>query len=453
MAVAEGPASGAARPRRFLLAAQPSVGHTQALRAIGRELLARGHRVVFAASTSRSIPDWLPQPEEVRTVGRVSDSLRGDGFVVLDLPTGPSRLVRGLRIAGRRGSDETLAAVDFFTSGALWDARAILRAMPAGQAADVVVADYTLLGAWLAADRAGIDFAAVFHSGLPFPAPGLMPASVILGEDGDEAEANMASATTMVDERMAAARSKLGLAPVAPGLIERPFARGLNILTTFEQFEPPRPDLVASAEGPVLWAGPCLGERVEGSRDFPWDRMGDPDTRLNDWVFISLGTVFNGQPEVYRSLIEGAHRLGLRVVVAAGSSLRAARAAADERDIVVRFAPQVELLRWVPVMITHGGNNSMNEAMKAGVPLVTVPFGGEQMANARRAELVGVGRTLPATDLTPEDVSDALFAQLQPGVRMRAQMVARSVPQVDGAVVAADALERLGRGATPDQLA
>ena len=92
----------------------------------------------------------------------------------------------------------------------------------------------------MAADRAGIDFAAVFHSGLPFPAPGLTPASVILGEDGDEAEANMASATTMVDERMAAARSKLGLAPVAPGLIERPFARGLNILTTFEQFEPPR---------------------------------------------------------------------------------------------------------------------------------------------------------------------------------------------------------------------
>ncbi|MFM2438234.1 MAG: hypothetical protein RLZ55_1053 [Actinomycetota bacterium] len=437
-----------ARPRRFLLAAQPSVGHTQALRAIGRELLARGHRVVFAISAGRSLPEWLPQPEEVRTVGRVSDAVRDDGFTVLDLPTGPTRLVRGLRIAGRRGSDETLAAVDFFTSGALPDARVLLRAM-AGQSADVVVADFTLLGAWLAAERADIDFAAVFHSGLPFPAPELPPAAVVMGESSDTAEANAAAATAMVDERLAVARAKLELAPVAPGLITRPFARGLNVLTTFEQFEPPRPELEESAQGPILWSGPCLGQRSEGAEGFPWDQMGDPSTRSNDWVFISLGTVFNGQPDVYRVLIEGAHRLGLRVVVAAGASLRAARAVADERDIVVRFAPQVELLRWVPVMITHGGNNSMNEALKAGVPMVTVPFGAEQMANARRAELVGVGRTLALADLTPEHVSDALFAQLQPGVRMRAQMVARAVPQVDGALIAADALERLAAGADP----
>ena len=88
------------------------------------------------------------------------------------------------------------------------------------------------------------------------------------------------------------------------------------------------------------------------------------------------------------------HRAGARAVVAAGASYEAIRARAAADDLVVRFAPQIALLPRMTAVIGHGGNNSTNETLRAGKPLVVVPFGGEQIANARRVEALGVGVAL-----------------------------------------------------------
>jgi UDP:flavonoid glycosyltransferase YjiC (YdhE family) len=130
-------------------------------------------------------------------------------------------------------------------------------------------------------------------------------------------------------------------------------------------------------------------------------------------------------------------------VVAAGASYDAIRARAATDDIVVRFAPQIALLPRMTAVIGHGGNNSTNETLRAGKPLVVVPFGGEQIANARRVEALGVGIALDPARLTGERVAEAVRAVLEPGVVARASELAAAVPEGDGAAIVADALERL----------
>ncbi|MDQ1245723.1 MAG: hypothetical protein QG597_90 [Actinomycetota bacterium] len=432
---------------RVLMAAHPTVGHTQALRAIGRELRDRGHAIAFAVARVPVLPKVFPLPQEVRVARLIMTNLAADGFRPLPLGAGPGALVRASRIARSRGSAETLAALDFFSAGALQDARRLLRAMADGPA-DVVVADFSHFGAWLAADALDISHVAVFHSGLPFPSPEMSDPAEVLGEPGPQAAARLARGIDLVDRRVAAARRRLGLDPVAPGLLMRPYARGLNVLTTFEEFEPPRPGLAGQGDGPLLWAGPCVGRRSAVRTGFPWHRFECGGSGRGDdrpWVYVSLGTVFNEHPEVFRELIGGVHLAGMRAVVAAGTAAPAVAAMADSGDIVVPFAPQLELLDRVPVMISHGGNNSVNEALRSGTPLVVVPFGGEQLLNAARVEYLRVGVRLRLDGLSAAGVAEALGRMVQPEIQHRARHLAASVPTRDGAEVVADSVEMMLR--------
>jgi UDP:flavonoid glycosyltransferase YjiC (YdhE family) len=68
---------------------------------------------------------------------------------------------------------------------------------------------------------------------------------------------------------------------------------------------------------------------------------------------------------------------------------------------VVDEAPAVALLRGADLAITHGGLNSILQALRCGVPLLGVPLdSAERQANVRRAVHLGVALT------TGEEVPD-----------------------------------------------
>lgn len=428
---------------RYLFAAHPTVGHTQALGAIGRELLARGHVVRFAIPVMRPLPSFLPTPAPLRSAAQVTQGLRADGFELIPLPLRLASGFAALMVSRTRGYDELDWAMRLFVGETDLAARRLSTELERGPA-EVVVADCFHFGAWLAAERAGVPFVPVFHSGLPFPAPGAPPfGSPLSGAEVNESERRLARLVTRLDTSLSTARRAFGLGPAPARLLERPYGTALNVLTTFEAFELPRPDLAKTAAGPLLWAGPCLGTK-RPAVDFPWARLEGSTKPL---VYVSLGTVFNDQPDVYRVLLEGVHGAGARAVVAAGASYDVMVKHARADDVVVRFAPQVELLAKVNAAVVHGGNNSTNEALRAGVPFVSVPFGGEQVMNARRAAFLGVARALEVESLSAAAVAGALSSLFEDEVVERARTLASQVPQVDGAEVVADALERLGRGA------
>ena len=55
------------------------------------------------------------------------------------------------------------------------------------------------------------------------------------------------------------------------------------------------------------------------------------------------------------------------------------------------FAPQIDLLQKCRVFITHGGMNSIREAIGAGIPLVVIPLVNDQFVNAEMVEENGFG--------------------------------------------------------------
>ena len=65
-----------------------------------------------------------------------------------------------------------------------------------------------------------------------------------------------------------------------------------------------------------------------------------------------------------------------------------------ENLIVKNRISQVVVLKQASLFITHGGMNSVSEAMVHGVPMLVIPFVFDQPVNARQVEKPGVGKVL-----------------------------------------------------------
>ena len=86
----------------------------------------------------------------------------------------------------------------------------------------------------------------------------------------------------------------------------------------------------------------------------------------------------------------------------------------------VKDAPKnVKLVKWLPqndllghpntrVFITHGGNNGQLEAVYHGVPILTIPFNGDQFSNANQARERGFGLVLDRLTFTEEQLYQTL---------------------------------------------
>jgi UDP:flavonoid glycosyltransferase YjiC (YdhE family) len=72
--------------------------------------------------------------------------------------------------------------------------------------------------------------------------------------------------------------------------------------------------------------------------------------------------------------------------------------------------------------------------------MVVIPFGGDQQANARRIERLGVGAAIPANELTPACVRDALMRLFDAQIVERARRLSQALGSYGGACAAADGI-------------
>ena len=90
-------------------------------------------------------------------------------------------------------------------------------------------------------------------------------------------------------------------------------------------------------------------------------------------------------------------------------------------------------------MVTHGGANSIAEALTAGVPLLVDPVFGDQPANAHFIVKRGVGHQLPLGSATVPEIRQLLDAMLDSGCPCRAKIepIRRSYQACNGSERAA----------------
>jgi UDP:flavonoid glycosyltransferase YjiC (YdhE family) len=139
-----------------------------------------------------------------------------------------------------------------------------------------------------------------------------------------------------------------------------------------------------------------------------------PGPGLPDWwrqrpeqptVLVSLGTVFFRTPGLYDAIIDGLADEHLTVAVAIGHPHDAPVAAHRSPDVHVEpTLPIPTLLGQCDLFVTHGGFNSVKEAVSAATPMLIVPIASDQHYSADRAEALGIGRTVRPDHRTPDHI-------------------------------------------------
>ncbi|HZD50345.1 MAG TPA: glycosyltransferase [Silvibacterium sp.] len=188
------------------------------------------------------------------------------------------------------------------------------------------------------------------------------------------------------------------------------------------------------------YTGPFHDGKGREPVPFPWEELnGKP------LIYASLGTLVNGLEDVYRTILEVAGRLpDAQFVLSVGNNVDIDRIGPiPSNAIVVRKAPQIELLKRAALCITHAGLNTALEALAQGVPMVAIPIGYDQPGVAARIAYHGAGEFIDVEDLTTERLSK-LIQQVRTGraYRFKARHFQKVIAQARGLDVAAEVIEQ-----------
>jgi rhamnosyltransferase subunit B len=142
-----------------------------------------------------------------------------------------------------------------------------------------------------------------------------------------------------------------------------------------------------------------------------------------------------------------AMRLGVRAVLLIGSDQRNRPAQALPESIcVAEYAPYSALFSRAELVVHQGGVGTVAQCLRAGKPMLIMPYSHDQPDNARRMRRLGVARVIQRGNYTPLRAAPKLKAMMdEPSFAIRAAQVAEQLKHEDGVRSACDALEQLYR--------
>ena len=196
-------------------------------------------------------------------------------------------------------------------------------------------------------------------------------------------------------ERLCTALSRLFLPKFS--LREKNLAEALvreapphNFIYTLRDFQP---EEACFPETNYHFVGPAVDDRAE--EPFSFEKSGNPI------VYISFGTLMHADKRFWKKLIAAFAGKRVEVVCSVGSE-KLVRALGDLPSNVRAFAkvPQLTLLSRAALFVTHGGMNSVNEALYYGVPMIVLPFGLDQPLVGRELQRRKLGRVIAPRELT-----------------------------------------------------
>jgi MGT family glycosyltransferase len=173
---------------------------------------------------------------------------------------------------------------------------------------------------------------------------------------------------------------------------------------------------------------------------FPWERLTDKPL-----IYASLGTLVNGLDNVYTHILEAVEPLeDVQVVLSVGKNINPeSLGPIPSNTIVVRSAPQIELLKRAALCITHAGLNTALESLAHGVPMVAIPIGYDQPGTAARIAHHGTGDFIEVDELTTDRLRSLIEKVLHDlSYRERADYFQNVISKTRGLDVAADVIEQ-----------
>ncbi|MGH7881340.1 MAG: macrolide family glycosyltransferase [Candidatus Dormibacteraceae bacterium] len=161
-------------------------------------------------------------------------------------------------------------------------------------------------------------------------------------------------------------------------------------------------------------------------------------------LFISLGTVFNSNPEFFRMCFEAFGGSDWQVAMAIGEHIDPDSLGEIPANFELRpYFPQLAVLKQAKVFLSHCGINSTMESLYFGVPLVGVPQMLEQETNADRVEELSLGRQLNTSKITAKLLRHTVDEIAQNSqIRERVTRMSQIIRSCGGAPAGADSIEQ-----------
>jgi UDP:flavonoid glycosyltransferase YjiC (YdhE family) len=404
---------------RFLFVVPPLTGHVNPTASVGGELLARGHDVAWVGHPGTLTPLL---PDGARVLPAIDDVLEADirakrerwlalrGMAVLKffweeflIPLGHAMVPGVTDAVARFGPDVVVADQQALAGPVVAREAGLPWATSASTSAELVNPLRTMpkVDAWvrdLLHDFAGGDIRFSERLVLVYSS-----AALVAGEFGDE------------------------VAFVGPALAHR-VERGVF----------PWEWLVrgAGTGGPH---GGAVGRPGSGGGASGVGRGGVEAERC---VLISLGTLNGPAGERFLSqALEAVADLPVRAVVVGEPR------PAPPNVLVVPSVPQLALMPHLDAVVTHGGHNTVCEALAHGLPLVVAPIRDDQPTVAAQVVEAGAGVRLTYSRARAADIRSALESVLdEPEYAAAAGRVRASFVAAGGAAAAADRLEKVVAG-------
>ena len=379
---------------KLLIATWQAGGATQVAIGLGRALAQRSHRV--------------------RIFGPAELSARIAAANCVHCPSPPELELD----QGRRAEDQWDVLRRVWFGRELADA---FTAELAREPADVVVVDYLLRSVVGGAELAKTPTALLVHTIYGFHG----------GADDDDA------ARKRWYEPVNASRVELGLEPLPTGpdsvtvaLVRRAGAGIVVVPREFDNWPAPPAN--------VVHVGPLNDDPPGASWSSPW-KADDP----RPLVVVTLGTSYMAQETVLERIAAALDPVQLRILICTGNDLLPDRVTAPDGVVVRGYVPHTAVLPGAAIVLTHAGTGTLLAAFSAGVPVVCLPLGRDQPANARRVVELGLGRSL-SPDASPRELRAAVDEVLADRtVGSRTKQLAETMRNYHSADAATAAVERL----------
>lgn len=408
----------------FGIISPPVSGHIHPFGALGRELIARGHRVSFL-----HMPDLADRVRledlEFITIGES------------DHPTGslPQSLNRLAQLQGLGALRFTIDAIRKTTEMICRDApRAIRRA-----GIEALLVDQTEPAGATVADHLRLPFITVCNalvlssdSQVPPPFTGWNYSPGLWSRARNRIGYGVSRLIMRpVEQVVQSYRVRWNLPKYTTA--EESFSKLAQISQQLQAFDFPRRSLPPCFH----YIGPLRDQHRPVP--FPWEKLdGRP------LIYASLGTLQNQKEHIFRCFAEACYGLPVQLVMSHGGGLSETVASSfPGNPLVVSYAPQLEVLAKASLTLTHAGLNTVLDSLLCGVPLIAIPITYEQPAIASRIRWTGVGEVLSLKKLNVNHLRGIIERVLKnSGYASQARRIQQVAAQTGGVKTAATIIEK-----------
>jgi MGT family glycosyltransferase len=236
-------------------------------------------------------------------------------------------------------------------------------------------------------------------------------------------------------------RADLGLSRGHPDpFFDGQWSPRLNLALFSKAFARPQPDWPSN----TLVTGFPFFDRGERGEGLGHDLRQFLDAGLRPVVFTLGSSGVYDAGSFYRESAKAAIRAGVRAVLVIGNDERnRPDRAMPENIFVTDYAPFSELFHRAAAVVHQGGVGTVGQTLRAGVPMIVMPFSHDQPDNADRVRRLGVARVIDRRKYAAGHATNQLRRLLDDSKYLtRATAIAKRVGTEHGVAAACDAIEQ-----------